>query len=174
LFCSVKEGWSILLRDDFVGALSSEVQRPFAEGVSARVRTEGSSPPSDKKWWQGCTAGSWICDGSIRPPIGAPELPYCQLTLQEREIISQMYFSDVCLTAIGRRLGRSPSTISCELRRGVYLVVSVQHRAECRRRERRVSCRMDSTAINSAVREELSQHWSPVAVPPAARPVFGW
>ena len=44
-------------------------------------------------------------------------MPYCQLTLEEREVISQMHFSGLGPTAIGRRLGRSPSTISRELRR---------------------------------------------------------
>jgi IS30 family transposase len=92
-------------------------------------------------------------------------MPYCQLTLQEREVISQLHFSGLGPTAIGRRLGRSPSTISRELRRNgsgdEYRAVSAQRRAECRRRERPVSRKMDSAAINQAVREKLTQEWSP-------------
>ena len=92
-------------------------------------------------------------------------MPYCQLTLEEREVISQMHFSGVGPTAIGRRLGRSASTISRELWRNASgdgcQTVSAQRRAECRRRERQASRKMDGTEINSAVRECLSQEWSP-------------
>jgi IS30 family transposase len=92
-------------------------------------------------------------------------MPYCQLTLEEREVISQMHFSGLGPTAIGRRRGRSPSTISRELQRNWsgdgYQAVSAQRSAESRRRERQVSLKMDSTEINSVVREGLSQQWSP-------------
>jgi hypothetical protein len=78
----------------------------------------------------GLTAGSWIVDGNIRLSNGDPAMPYCQLTLQEREVISQMRFSGLGPTAIGRRLWRSASTISRELRRNGsgdgYQAVSAQ------------------------------------------------
>ena len=32
-------------------------------------------------------------------------MPYCQLTIEEREVISQMHYSGAGPSAIGRRLG---------------------------------------------------------------------
>lgn len=126
---------------------------------------EGRKGLSEKGRWQGGTAGGWIVDETIRLSNGDPAMPYCQLTLEEREVISQMYYSGLGPMAIGRRLGRAPSTISRELRRNGtgdrYLAVSAQRRADRRRRERPISRKMDAATLNSAVREGLSQQWSP-------------
>ena len=136
-------------------------QQPiFAVGQIATDLSDPEGAPG-KFWWQGGTAGDWIVDRNIRLSNRDPAMPYCQLTLQEREVISQMHFSGVDPTAIGRRLRRTASTISRELRHNGsgdnYQAVSAQRRAECRRRERQVSRKMDSTEINSTVREGLSQ-----------------
>lgn len=60
--------------------------------------------------WKEGTAGSWIVDGKIRLSHGEPAMPYRQLTIEEREVISQMHYSGAGPSAIGRRLGRSAGT----------------------------------------------------------------
>ncbi len=74
-------------------------------------------------------------------------MPYHQLTIQEREVISQMHYSKCSQAEIARRLGRSRSTISRELRRNRsgsgYEAVAAQRKAARRRRERPVMRKMD-------------------------------
>lgn len=92
-------------------------------------------------------------------------MPYQQLTLQEREVISQMHFSGARSAAIARRLGRSPSTISRELRRNsgqeTYSALSAQQRSERRRAKRPLTRKMDRPELNAAVRRGLTHEWSP-------------
>ena len=92
-------------------------------------------------------------------------MPYCQLTIEEREVISQMHYSSAGPSAIGRRLGRSASTISRELKRNSdadsYRAVPAQERASRRRREREIPRKMDNPSISEAVRTGLAQEWSP-------------
>jgi len=96
---------------------------------------------------------------------GEPAMSYHQLTLEEREVISQMHYSGSGPTAIARRLDRSPSTISRELRRNCspqgYRAVTAQKQTSKRRRERSLTRKMDDPQINEAVRTGLSQEWSP-------------
>lgn len=92
-------------------------------------------------------------------------MPYHQLTLEEREVISQMHYSCAGPTAIARRLNRSPSTISRELRRNGnrqgYRAVAAHERTQRRRRERPVVRKMADAFINESVRTGLAQEWSP-------------
>ena len=92
-------------------------------------------------------------------------MSYHQLTLEEREVISQMHYSGSGPTAIARCLDRSPSTISRELRRNCspqgYRAVTAQKQTSKRRRERSLTRKMDDPQINEAVRTGLSQEWSP-------------
>ena len=92
-------------------------------------------------------------------------MSYQQLTLEEREVISQMRYSGSGPTAIARCLDRSPSTISRELRRNCgpqgYRAVTAQKQTSKRRRERTLTRKMDDPQINEAVRTGLSQEWSP-------------
>jgi transposase, IS30 family len=92
-------------------------------------------------------------------------MSYQQLTLEEREVISQMHYSGSGPTAIARCLDRSPSTISRELSRNCspqgYRAVTEQKQTSKRRRERSLARKMDDPQINEAVRTGLSQEWSP-------------
>ena len=90
-------------------------------------------------------------------------MPYHQLTLEEREVISQMHHSGARASVIAQRLGRSPSTIGRELRRNSapsgYRAVVAQEQTGRRRRERPLIRKMDDPFINETVRTGLSQEW---------------
>jgi hypothetical protein len=86
------------------------------------------------------TAGSWIVDATSRLSNGEPAMPYHQLTLEKREVTSQMHYSGARASAIAQRLRRSPSTIGRELRRNGdssgYRAVAAKEQTTRRRRER--------------------------------------
>jgi len=87
------------------------------------------------------------------------------LTLQEREMVSEMQHAHAQQVEIARRLGRHPSTISRELRRNRsrngYWAASAQRKAERRRSERPWTCKMERPEIACYTRERLRQYWSP-------------
>jgi IS30 family transposase len=66
---------------------------------------------------------------------------------------------------VARAVGRSPSTISRELRRNRagdgYYAAQAQRASERRRRERPIARKMDDAQINHAVRAGLAQDWAP-------------
>lgn len=89
----------------------------------------------------------------------------CHLTLQEREMVSEMHHAHAKQVEIARRLGRHPSTISRELHRNRsrdgYRAASAQQKAEKRRSERPWTCKMERPEIARYTREGLRQYWSP-------------
>jgi transposase, IS30 family len=87
------------------------------------------------------------------------------LTLQERELVSQMHHVASKQVEIARRLGRHPSTISRELRRNRsrngYWAVAAHTKAETRRSGRPWVHKLDRPEVSRYVRERLRQYWSP-------------
>lgn len=89
-----------------------------------------------------------------------------QLSMNEREIVSQMWAGGSSRKAIAEHLGRSRSTIGRELARnghanGSYSAVSAQQHALRRRQQRPLVRKMDRPELNAAVRSRLTKHWSP-------------
>ena len=88
-----------------------------------------------------------------------------QLTMEERDRIAQLHGQDALQTEIAQALGRSPATISRELRRnltgGEYYAAQAQGESERRRRERPLVRKMDDPKINDTVRTGLAQEWAP-------------
>jgi IS30 family transposase len=89
-----------------------------------------------------------------------------QLSMEEREVVSQMFVAGHSRKAIAARLGRARSTIGRELRRnaqpdGGYSGVSAQRQAEARRRERPLIRKLQRPELNTAVRARLTREWSP-------------
>ena len=88
-----------------------------------------------------------------------------QLTMREREVISQMRYAGESRAAIARRLGRHKSTIGRELTRNTdregYSAVAAQQKANERRRHRPIERKMDRPEVNEAVRRGLARCWSP-------------
>lgn len=87
------------------------------------------------------------------------------LTMEEREIISQMRSARRKPVAIARRLGRHRSTICRELARnsrsGSYSAVRAQRLAEKRRRERPLTHKMNRPKLQAEVCRGLENYWSP-------------
>ncbi len=87
------------------------------------------------------------------------------LTLEERDRIAQLRHRQADQKEIAHALGRSPSTISRELRRndtgGEYYAAQAHRQSAQRRRERPLTRKMDDPEINDAVRTGLAQEWAP-------------
>lgn len=92
---------------------------------------------------------------------------YKQLSLKERDRITEMKSEDMSLRAIARELGRSPSTLSRELKRNgtpsyrVYLSHRAHERAVKRKKESGQRRRLKDEQTVTYVREKLAKDWSP-------------
>jgi len=87
------------------------------------------------------------------------------LTLEEREVIAHMHRVGKLQTQIAKRLRRSKSTISRELRRNRsrngYRAVAAQRKASKRRSQRPWVRKLERSEVRRYVRERLRQRWSP-------------
>lgn len=89
-----------------------------------------------------------------------------QLSMEEREVISQMFAAGHARATIAARLRRPRCTIGRELKRnarddGSYSAVAAQRKAEARRRNRPLIRKLDQPDVNAAVRSRLACEWSP-------------
>ncbi len=95
------------------------------------------------------------------------ERRYKQLSLEERDRITEMKLESLSLRAIAKELGRSPSTLSREICRNstpayrVYLSHRAHARAVKRKREAGERPRLKNDEIVSYVRDKLALEWSP-------------
>ncbi len=101
--------------------------------------------------------------GGIRPP--PRRRSRLALTLSEREEISRGIVSDLSLRSIADQLGRSPSTISCELKRNGGIEryrASRADEAAWDRSQRPKPCKLAGNArLRRNVTAKLRSHWSP-------------
>ena len=90
---------------------------------------------------------------------------YQQLTSGERDRLAELRHKGATQKEIAVDLGRSPATISREVRRNptddTYHAAQAQQKAEQRRRDRPLVRTMDDPVINQDVRAGLAQQWSP-------------
>lgn len=89
-----------------------------------------------------------------------------QLSMEERETVSQMWSAGHTRKRIAERLGRAQSTIGRELVRngqsdGSYSAVAAQRKALVRRRQRPLERKLERPELNAAVRSRLTKEWSP-------------
>jgi len=92
-----------------------------------------------------------------------------QLSMEERVLLSQLHAAGRTDAEIGARLQRPRSTIWRERHRnaqadGSYAPVAAQQQAAERRRVRPLTRKLDRPALNEAVRERLTQEWSPAQI----------
>src|SRR5258705_6645573 len=95
---------------------------------------------------------------------GVPAM--AQLSMEERETVSQMWSAGHTRKAIAVRLGRAESTIGRELVRngqkdGGYSAVAAQRKAVVRRRQRPLKRKLERPELNAAIRSRLTKEWSP-------------
>jgi transposase, IS30 family len=87
------------------------------------------------------------------------------LTLEDRDRIAQLQHLGADQKEIAQALGRSPATISRELRRnrtdGEYYAAQAQRQAQRRRGQRPLRRKMDDPDLNQAVRAGLGRRWAP-------------
>lgn len=95
-------------------------------------------------------------------------MPYQHLSEHERDMICHMKLAGQRPAEIARRLGRSPGTISRELRRNRsphgrgYFYDTAQRLADKRRVAANQRYKLDDhAALGETVRQGLRQHWSP-------------
>ncbi|WP_394357959.1 transposase [Paenarthrobacter ureafaciens] len=90
------------------------------------------------------------------------------LSESERTTIADLLHSGRSICAIARELGRSPSTVSTEIRRnthvpsGSYRPRTAQRSAERRRSRQRTGKIAGNPVLREFVKEHLEQRWSPV------------
>jgi IS30 family transposase len=93
---------------------------------------------------------------------------YQQITLQERYMIGQFRRDQISIRQIAHKLGRSPSTISRELRRnrrkgGFWGVTAAQEKTNARRSRSRRHSYFDAE-IRSLIFSKIGQEWAPEQV----------
>jgi IS30 family transposase len=85
--------------------------------------------------------------------------------MEERDRISQLLHQGADQKEIARTMGRSPATISRELRRNLtennYYAGQAQREAERRRSERPLVLKMADPELNESVRHGLAHEWAP-------------
>ena len=92
-------------------------------------------------------------------------MSYGHLTVSEREILSQMHFAGSPQKEIAKALGRSPGTISRELKRNRsgdgYFAIAAETCATTRRSDRPLKRRLDDHDLKLWVASRLMKFWSP-------------
>jgi transposase, IS30 family len=94
-------------------------------------------------------------------------MKYEHLSILEREKIQELFWSKKSVRYIARTLGRSPSSISRELRRNypkeykVYTPRKAHERALFKRKERGRKDRLKTREIREYVIKHLKERWSP-------------
>ena len=98
------------------------------------------------------------------------------LTVEEREVVAQMLNRGRNRAEIARRLDRSDSTISREVRRNRsrngYGAVVAQKKAEARCSRRPRVCKMQRPEVRRYVQERLRRYWSPDEIAGRSREDF--
>ena len=143
--------------------LPLSVRNRFWEGIRAGLSVQQSSTLAGI----GSTAGKcWFREaGGVKPkPVSVPVGRY--LSLEEREELMRLDAAGHGVRAIARVLGRDPSTISRELRRGTgwrtgYRASLGQRAADQSRRQRRVAKLATNLRLRGEVQTRLLRHDSP-------------
>jgi transposase len=140
----------------------------LAGGVTLQAACDavGVNRRTGRRWRQ-------ATGGRIPRPAAAPSGRY--LSLEERLRLADLHLAGATVQAMAVELGRSPSTVSRELRRngpvagtkpgkyakpGKYLPYAAQKRAELRGRRPKAS-KFDNPQLASVVQAKLCLKWSP-------------
>jgi IS30 family transposase len=156
----------------------------IARGVnsSEACRIVGINRRTGKRWRHGRTISS---SGGRRlhyPPVVAVvrkrEISSRFLSEDERVLIADRRRAGVTVRAIARELGRSPATVSRELRRNVeadrgrYQPFTAQRLAAARRARPKTGRLVADAGLREFVQDQLRKRWSPEQIAQALRREF--
>ena len=161
----------------------------MSEGVSSKeaCRIVGVDERTGRKWRHGRThvtrSGTEIRSlaGTVRIAGPAPTAPSDSgryLSEDERILIADRRREKVAIRAIARELGRSPSTISREVRRnahpgsGDYRPHAAQRRADARRSRPKPGKIGADPELRDFIQDRLTLRWSPEQICQALRETF--
>src|SRR6266508_1116888 len=124
----------------------------------------------------------WFRDGGGMPPISLAPLSGRYLSFAEREEIAILHAQQVGVRGIARRLGRSPSTISRELRRNAstrshsiaYRATTAQWHAERRGSRPKVAKLAANVTLRTYVQDRLAGAIARPDGSPVAGPEVRW
>ncbi|MBN9374129.1 MAG: IS30 family transposase [Cellulomonas sp.] len=152
-------------------AKQAQFFRLLARGWTAAAarREVGISRSTSRNWRNGFKV---YRDGEVIgfvPPVDrltASPITSRFLSQHERIEIADLHRAGKSVRAIAAELGRSPSTVSRELRRngrrdGQYRPFEAHHKAAMRRRRPRAPRWTTTPALEAFLREHLRQRWSP-------------
>lgn len=98
-------------------------------------------------------------------------MSYFHLNIHERTVMSQLHTSGVSIRAIAEAIGRSPSTVSRELKRNSYrtgrdyqITRYIPSTAQRYYEQRKTRCgrkRIDDREVLSHIKKRIEEHWSP-------------
>jgi len=180
----------------------SEVQRTNMAGRK-RMRSPGRPPPGrlvERAFWRGIAEGRsseeaaiacgvsgpvgsrWFRHGGGMPPLSLAEPSGRYLSFAEREEIALLRVQQVGVRDIARRVGRSPSTISRELRRNAatrsgrlaYRASVAQWHAERRAHRPKVAKLSADERLRGYVQERLAGAVSDAEGRPIPGPNVPW
>ncbi|WP_329261070.1 IS30 family transposase [Actinoallomurus sp. NBC_01490] len=157
-----------------------EYFRLMDQGLSSKeaCRIVGINPRTGKRWRNGVKA---TAHNKARPPISRPSAQAgCSRYLREEERvhIADRLGEGVSLRLIAAELGRSPSTISREVRRnrhlasGQYRPHAAQARADARRPRPRPGRLATNDELRGVVQGWLEMNWSPEQIAAMLRERF--
>ena len=146
--------------------VARRIEREFWRGVRAGLSTYDAARAAGVGT---TTATRWFREAGGMSPLELVDPSSRFLTLFEREQIAVLYAERLSFREIGRRLGRSASTISREIklngggRRDRYWGTVAQSKAETQARRPKESKLARCPRLRAYVQEKLScqEHWSP-------------
>ena len=145
-------------------ASTREKERVFWRGVREGLSTEAASRAAGVA---GSVGRRWFREAGGVPPMDLAPIAGRYLSLTEREEISRGLAAGLSLRRIATGIGRSPATISREVRRNrptgrppAYRAVTAQRAAEARSR-RPKRRKLEDDALRELVAARLGQRHSP-------------
>lgn len=163
--------------------LARAARRPFWEAIARGLTSEdaarvaGVSPPVGTRWFRHCGG---MPPSHLRSSVPVRSGRY--LALLEREELALLHAQGHGVRAIARRLGRSPSTISRELRRNaatrsgdfVYRATTAQWHADRAALRPKVARLAAHTRLHAYVAERLAGMVVTSTGVPLAGPQIAW
>ena len=146
-----------------------EYLRLVREGLSSKQACQivGINPRTGKRWRNGRARSAGHRGASPITTVAPPAGPYRYLREDDRIHIADRLREKASIRAIATELGRSPSTISREIRRnrhpgnGQYRPHAAQARADARRPRPKTGKIAADPALRQAVQDRLEMEWSP-------------